>query len=336
MELTSTVSTAAVATQTYRGPVFRRIEETTWEELGPKGGLKKVDRPLLVRGALHHWPARERWQFERLAELRRRDGSEVQTIFQMGIAEQGQTQQEVVRPIAPYLRELAAMDRAWRAEGRHRVGLLTEERHAQLKPGERFHLDWSFMDTFTVKDKPYLSLWHILHEFPELKKDLRTRELWPGLRWDWGYTFIGGGNSVTGFHFDYPTNLFCQITGVKEFLLFPPSQNAFMSPSHKYDWGGKLSHLDITRLHEQPEEAALFAQAEGQYARVETGDALFVPHRHWHAVVSLLPSVSLALFGLSPLELFTDGLTSVGRAVLHALGLYGRGNCTCHQLPAST
>jgi hypothetical protein len=55
-----------------------------------------------------------------------------------------------------------------------------------------------------------------------------------------------------------------------------------------------------------------------------------VPHRVWHCVVSLLPSVSLAVFGLTPYELLVDGIPSVFLAGAHALGLYGRGNCTCH------
>ena len=91
-----------------------------------------------------------------------------------------------------------------------------------------------------------------------------------------------------------------------------------------------MSHIDITRFDDQPEQAASFAQAHGLYARVESGDALYVPRRTWHAVVSSVPSVSLAIFGLTPWELIVDGLPSVTRAALHAIGLYGRGNCTCH------
>eukprot|EP01034_Spumella_vulgaris_P005624 gene5624-7182_t len=180
------------------------------------------------------------------------------------------------------------------------------------------------------RDQPYISLWHILKEFPQLKDDFKISEIWPGLRWDWGYTFLGPGKSVTGFHYDYPNNLFCQVSGAKEFLLVPPDQNPYMAPSSKYDWGGKMSHIDITRLDEQPERAAMFAQASGLYARVESGDALFVPRRTWHAVVSSIPSVSLAVFGLTPRELVVDGVPSGVRAALHAVGLYGRGNCTCH------
>ena len=323
------MTVAPMATR-YEGPRFRRVDQVDWATFAQQGqALGNRTRPLLVKGAITHWPATERWTFERLAELRRRDGSEVLTRFQIGIAEQGESKQDVIQPIAPYLLSLARAQKESFAAGDHLRGLLSADAHAQLSATDEFRLDWSYMKTLP-RDQPYISVWHILKEFPELRKDFKVSEIWKGLRWDWGYTFLGPGKTVTGFHFDYPTNLFCQVSGVKEFLLFPPDQNAHMAPSSKYDWGGKMSHIDITRLDEQPDRAATFARASGLYARVETGDALFVPRRTWHAVISSVPSVSLAMFGMTPWELVIDGLPSVGLAALHALRLYGRGNCTCH------
>ncbi len=319
-----------VAAAPYQGPSFKQVEQMEWAEFVQRGeSLSDRSRPLLVKGAVKHWPATERWTFEQLAQLRRADGSEVLTNFQIGIAEQGPSKQDVVQAISPYLLTLARAQRDALAAGDDQRGLLPAHQHAQLSATDSFRLDWSYMKTLP-RDQPYISLWHILKEFPKLKKDFRIADIWSGLRWDWAYTFLGPGKTVTGFHFDYPNNLFCQVSGVKEFLLFPPDQNAHMAPSTKYDWGGKMSHIDITRLDEQPERAAMFAGASGLYARVESGDALFVPRRTWHAVVSSVPSVSLAVFGVTPWELVIDGLPSGVLAVLHWLGLYGRGNCTCH------
>lgn len=314
----------------YPGPEFRRIEQVDWPAFVRSGArLAQRKRPLLIKGAIRHWPATQRWSFERLAQLRRPDGGEVVAPFQIGIAEQGESRADVVQPIAPYLRSLDRAQREAFAAGDDRRGLLPAERHARLSPDETFRLDWPYMRTLP-RDQPYISLWHILDQCPDLRQDLRVAELWPGLRWDWAYTFLGPGRTVTGFHYDYPNNLFCQVSGVKEFLLVSPEESAHMAPSRKYDWGGRMSHVDITRLDEQPERAADFARVHGLYARMETGDALYVPRRTWHAVVSSVPSVSLAVFGLTPWELIVDGLPSVGRAALHAIGLYGRGNCTCH------
>ncbi|MDB4987620.1 MAG: cupin-like protein [Myxococcaceae bacterium] len=324
-----TISIPSTAKNTYQGPTFELVEQIEWDEFKRSGThFSSRKRPLLVRGALKHWPASERWTFERIAELQRRDGAEVRTKFQIGV-EQGPTA-DGTAPVKPYLLELARTQHEARAAGHHLGGLLPAQRLAQLKPGEHFHIDWSYMKSTAEVTQPYLSLWDMLDEFPELKRDLRLGELWPGVRWDWSYSFLGPAHSVSGIHFDYPNNLFCQFSGVKEFMLFESDQDPHMCASSKYDWGSKLSHIDITRLDEQPEQAAHFARAHGVYARLEAGDALYVPHRVWHCVVSLLPSVSLAVFGLTPYELLVDGAPSVFRAAAHALGLYGRGNCTCH------
>jgi len=318
----------------YVGPQFRQVDEVQWDELEARGGFRPGSRPLLVRGALRDWPASRRWTFEQLALLRRADGSEVVTSFQNGLVEQGVTREPVLQPTAPYLRALAQAAADIRADRIDDIGLLPNRRRRELAPAESFTLNWAYLKTFAA-DRVYLAQWYILNEFPQLRADFPIAKLWPGLRWTWEYTFIGPADTITGLHYDFPNNWFCQVSGVKEFVLFPPQQNAHMCKSRKYDWGATLSDIDISRLDEQPTERARFAQAEGLYARVETGDALYVPSKTWHAVVSLVPSISLAVFGLTPWELLAGGLPSQTRALLHAMHLYRWGNCTCHKMPAT-
>jgi len=321
----------------YLGPEFQQIETVHWRDLEAQGGFRPRQRPLLVKGAVERWPASQQWTFDKLAELRRPDGSEVVTSFQNGLVEQGVTREPVIQPVAPYLRKLADAAATIRAGRIDDIGLLPNRRRQSLAEGERFHLDWNYLKTFTA-DEVYLAQWYILNEFPELRQHFEIGQLWPGLRRTWEYTFIGPANTVTGLHYDFPNNWFCQVSGVKEFLLFPPDQSPQMCKSRKYDWGATLSDIDISRLDEQPAERESFARAEGLYARVEAGDALFVPSRTWHAVVSLEPSISLAVFGLTPWEILAGGLPSETRALLHRLHLYRWGNCTCHRMqhaPAS-
>ena len=71
---------------------------------------------------------------------------------------------------------------------------------------------------------------------------------------------------------------------------------------------------------------------EGLYARVEAGDALFVPSKTWHCVVALEPSISLAVFGLTVPEILLGGGAAELRNLLHKLHLYRWGNCTCHKM----
>ncbi len=313
------------------GPSFQLIDEITWEDLERDRRIGPRAKPLLVKGAVRAWPAWQKWSFQALSELRRPNGSDVVFRFQNGLVEQGVTRQPLDLPISPYIRELA---QAAEKPRRDDVGLLPDQRWKQMARGEKFHLDWSYMKTFQA-NRVYLAQWHILDEFPELRRDFAIRRIWPGLRWTWEFVFIGPANTVTGLHYDFPNNWFCQVRGTKEVIIFPPDQSPYMSKSKKYDWGATLSDMNISRLDEQPRELAEFEKARGYYARVEAGDALFIPRRHWHAVVAMEPSISLAIFGLTPWEIIAGGGPSEVRHLLHKFHLYRWNNCTCHKMSAT-
>jgi hypothetical protein len=310
------------------GPEFEFVDEVRAEELGT--GFGRRTRPLLIKGAVRLWPAWQRWSFDTLAALRKPDGSEAIARFITGVVEQGATREQFDAPVGPYLRELAQTAEAAANELRPDAGLLPNRRFATLRHGDRFHLDWSYLTTF-VPDRVYLSQWEILREFPELKRDFAIRKLWPGRRMTWEYVFLGPANTVTGLHYDFPDNWFCQVRGTKEVILVTADQSRHMCPSRKFDWGATLSAIDITRPGKQPREWAEFSRVRGLYARVEAGDALFIPKGTWHAVVALEPSVSLAVFGLTPLEVLLRGGWAELKRLLHNLRLYRWGNCACHR-----
>ncbi len=316
---------------TYTGPSFQLVDTISIDELNAQGGFQPRTRPLLVKGAVKQWPAWERWSFNQLADLKRADGSEVVSSFQNGLVEQGVTKEPLDLSVSPYLRELEVEAAKIRAEWRDDVGLCPDRVWKSLKPDERFHLNWDHMQSF-VPNKLYLAQWDILKEFPALRDDFAIRSLWKGWRKTWEYVFMGPANTVTGLHYDFPNNWFCQVRGVKEFLLFPPENTPLMHTSQKYDWGATLSDTNISKLPEQPEFAADFAKAKGLYARCEPGDALFVPKQTWHCVVALEPSISLAVFGLTLPEIIVGGGAAEARNLLHNLHLYRWGNCTCHKM----
>lgn len=321
-------SPSPTAADKIAGPVFNFVEETTWDELMARGNFTPLTRPLLVKGAVKAWPAWQRWSFEKLAELRRPDGGEVMASFQNGLVEQGVTREPLMLPVAPYLRNLAVESAKPLRED---IGLLSTRRLRTMDRGEPFRLDWSYMNSFKA-DKVYLAQWNILDEFPKMRDDFAIRTVWPGWRWTWEFVFMGPAHTVTGLHTDFPNNWFCQVRGTKEFILFPPDQTPHMCKSKKYDWGATLSDIDISRLQQQPEQRAHFDRLKGLYARVEAGDALFVPSGTWHAVVALEPSISLAVFGLTPDEILVGGGASTVRHALHMMRLYRWGNCTCHKM----
>src|SRR5262249_8274627 len=154
----------------------------------------------------------------------------------------------------PYIRELAEIaDRPVPDN----VGLMPYRRWQRLRPGDRFHLDWSYMRTFEAT-RVYLAQWNILDEFPAMRQDFAITTLWPGWRWTWEFVFIGPAHTVTGVHYDFPNNWFCQVRGTKEVILFGRDQAQHMCKSLKYDWGATLSDIDISRLDELPRQRAEF------------------------------------------------------------------------------
>src|SRR5579862_7274793 len=115
----------------YRGPSFELVDTIEWEELDRARGFGARDTPLLIKGAVKAWPAWERWSFDRLADLRKPDGSEVVFRFQNGLVEQGVTRPPLDLKINPYIRELAAA-----APRNVNRGLLPDERRTKIDPGE--------------------------------------------------------------------------------------------------------------------------------------------------------------------------------------------------------
>jgi lysine-specific demethylase 8 len=312
-------------TTAYRGPAFQMVEERS-SDSHTRQHAGAPDRPLLVKGAVRAWPAWTKWSFDQLAELRYPNGEEAVCRFQQGLVEQGATQPLPILPVAPYLRELS---RAAQTPVSGEVGLLPESRRKTLAPGEAFFLNWAHMQSFEP-NRRYLADWPVLQEFPALRRDFNIRTLWPGRRWCWGYMFVGPANTVTGFHQDIHDNWFCQVRGIKEVLLVPKDQTPHMCVSRKYNLGSVLSHINISKLDRPSREADEFARTHGFYARVEAGDALFIPKNTWHAVVALEPSISLAVFGLKMVEVVTAGAWAEFKHLLHRLRLYRWRNCICH------
>jgi lysine-specific demethylase 8 len=308
----------------YRGPEFQLVEETSWEDF-QRAKRQLSDTPLLVRGAVRAWPAWERWTFEKLAERCQAEGKEAR--FQEGLVEQGETQPLPVLPVAPFLRELGLASQVPLAP---EIGLLPDVRRKDLRPGDRFHLNWGYLDSFQPQRR-YLADWPILDVFPDLRRDFAIRTLWTGLRFTWEYVFIGPGQTLTGLHLDIHNNWFFQVRGTKELILLPPDQSPHMCISGKYNLGSVLSRIDISKLKDQAQEAAEFEKTRGYYARAQAGDALFIPKRTWHAVLALEPSISMGVFGLNILEILTEGAWAEVKNLFHLLRLYRWKNCICHE-----
>jgi hypothetical protein len=293
-----------------------------------------LSTPLVVRRFAADRAASDAWSFTALARLCDDVSAAAQVGAQNGLIEQGPTMRKAyIRP-GNYLRDMAA-DRA-RAQS-----LLKPEQAHALAAGRPVPLNWDAIRAASGPEAPrttYLAHWDMFQHLAGVQAGV-TREWATMARAVWGrwtsqfaFSWIGPADTLTGLHYDLPDNMFIQMRGDKEMVLFPSDQRPLLPIACKYDPGAHLACLDVTRLHEQGDTEVVrkFRQARGWYVKLEPGDCLFIPRKTYHLVHSLSPSLSISSFGHSPFGLVTNGLWIETLDALHRAGLYGWGHCSCH------
>lgn len=292
--------------------------------------------PLVVRRFAAERAASDAWSFTTLARLCD-DVSAAEVGAQSGLIEQGATWSKAsVRP-GHYLRDLAANETSGRAGAQ---SLLQPEQAAALAAGSSVPLNWDAVRAASNAEAPrttYLAHWDMFQHLAGVQAVTRewapmARAVWNRWTAHFDLCWLGPAGTLTGLHYDLPNNLFIQMRGDKEMVLFPSDQRPLLPIAAKYDPGAHLACVDVTRLHEQGDIQVVrkFRQARGWYVRLQPGDCLFIPKRTYHLVHSLSPSLSISSFGHSPIELVTNGLWIETLDFLHRAGLYGWGHCSCH------
>jgi hypothetical protein len=103
--------------------------------------------------------------------------------------------------------------------------------------------------------------------------------------------WISQGGVVSPLHYDAADNFFCQASGRKRVLLYPPHDADRMYP-HTVPEIEHFSRVDA----EAPDLARFprFAGATCHEATLEPGDLLYLPAHWWHHVRSLEVSISIS------------------------------------------
>ena len=98
--------------------------------------------------------------------------------------------------------------------------------------------------------------------------------------WQSSMLYVGPSGTLAPCHWDALDNLFTQLGGTKQVLLFPPD-TAGMRPfpsDHPYD---SRSQVDLEAPTDAEKEAL---RGRGALATLEAGDALFIPNQWWHHI----------------------------------------------------
>ena len=93
--------------------------------------------------------------------------------------------------------------------------------------------------------------------------------------------FMGMKNAETPLHFDERENLFYQIRGQKEVVVFPFTDYTRLYPfptTHPCDRQSMVGSPKEADLEAFPK----FREAQGHYATLKAGDLLYLPYGWWH------------------------------------------------------
>jgi len=131
-----------------------------------------------------------------------------------------------------------------------------------------------------------------LNLFGDAAEDIRVPSFVP-FSHDHGriFVWIGEAGNITPTHIDFEENLLVQVTGAKEVLLWNATQFHFhylhpFGTPHEVHSQVDVTDPDMGRFPE-------FAQAQALVARLESGDALYIPFDCLHCVRSETPAISV-------------------------------------------
>jgi len=102
--------------------------------------------------------------------------------------------------------------------------------------------------------------------------------------------WVGSPGAATGLHQDcYGANLVVQVSGVKEWTLFPPEATSSLKPTRiPYEESSVYSQLGVSEVE----------ALGGLKVRLQPGELLYVPHHWWHQCrLSVSRQQSASTFG---------------------------------------
>ena len=265
------------------------------DQIDSKTFLKEhisANRPLLLRQMMKDWRATKDWNFEFFRDLQ----SRAPVHLEQGNVMQGHTGFRKAN-FADFIEQLIS--------------------EPEQIDGQR------------VADKPYLSVFKIFDEFPQLSKDVDFTLLNQFKLKHSTVGWLGPAGTVTGYHIDWGDNILAQVQGRKCIHLVSPEESDKMYVSKKFDQGTAISEVDLENYDE--DRFPRFAQAVHRRVILHPGEMLFIPRGWWHHVRSLDKSISVSNLAFDLRGIAFDVLPHRVKQILHDIGLWPC-ECTCHVL----
>jgi Cupin-like domain len=169
------------------------------------------------------------------------------------------------------------------------------------------------IDNIRSGGKKYYRFYPLLARHPEHIKDFdynwllqhKTRNSW----FDTFQVFIGGENSVTNIHNANPPNLFVQVYGQKDWILYShyhtmvidpiPVRNAYRNAPYKKN-NAPFDPFDPA--YETP--YTLYKYIDGISVSLQPGDVLWNPPFYWHTVKNITDSIGVGYRWVDPAYAF--------------------------------
>lgn len=237
--------------------------------------IRPARRPVVLTGAVDHWPAMRLWTHDYLAE---KFGSvlvpcERASLFDCVTVTDRGSIQRVDRPRIPLSEAIAAMRQP------NSMAYVTEWKALDESAELRSQVGLDGDDLFAHKNRSPMQM------------------------------YVGSQKSFTPLHFDRAPNFTTQIRGSKAWKIFAPQETKNLYPYPRLSQMGHFTHIhtqeDMTNFGRFPK----LRNAVCWETIVHPGEIIYIPEYWWHSVSSFDETISLHFFFKTPLLMAKQALT---------------------------
>lgn len=151
-----------------------------------------------------------------------------------------------------------------------------------------------YLDELQEGSLKYLKLSNLAQKELSLQEDLDIAQLRslkePFSFGETFYSFIGGENTITPLHNEFPTTVYMQIVGKKKWTIFPPKDDIFLDVTTER----RTYFFSSFAPGKNDKKHPLSKYAQKYEVILEPGDVLIIPPFYWHYVENITKSIGVA------------------------------------------